>query len=717
MNARGSSRQGGYALMLLLVVLAAASLYALVGSIERNAFNPARIRDTGQALQLAREALLAYAATYPDRNAQTDAFGHLPCPDLTGDGTPTENCAAAGVTVIGLLPYKKLGLPDLRDSNGNCLWYAVSGTHKNDQPLTTLNWDTQASITVQDESGNATLAAPDDAGGGAAAVIFAVGAPLAGQTRRNAANTPCGLLTEDIAGNGHANFIFRDNILGIGNFSGSPTNVTVRAGTPGSATNHNILSWLSPRDIFTRIKARNGSGNTEFVGRLRLLSEQLANSLSSGTSLPEPAGSVISVGALRYGLPPDPNSVAGLPDLPAQQAADFARWSAHYRYARCSSGSKCINNGSCTGVLLFAGERKLADETTPRGSPRTNAERNDANLLTYFDEGNRRNLLQGGTTFASSGGGTGLSNGGIIPAGSGSSFSIANPNQIAGDDDVICLNPAAPAFNINDGVSRFRTIGGSAAQILATPTDSRLLLGIESDAALSACAWYPSALDISNGVRVYFRFVVNADDQGFTLALADAGKNPSTSMCGNSGSALGYSGKSALLAPIKPPKLALEFDTSDNNSRNDNNGNHIAFVYWAGNSPDDDKDNEHGACALPGYAPCNPTDSSGRRSLSALNDTGTTIYVRLDMKLQSVSGSNRTYKLDAYVSTSTNFREQCELNGDSYGELSSDVTICTPSLSTTLTTTMNSAWLGFTMGQKSGGDQDIVIRDFKARAR
>lgn len=717
-------QQSGLALLLLVAVLAAASLYALVSGLERRSLSTARLQDTGQSLQQARDALLAYAASYPDSHAQTDAFGHLPCPDLSGDGSATANCGARGVTVIGLLPYKTLGLPDLRDSAGNCLWYAVSGSHKNDQPvtnaqgLTTLNWDTQANITIQNANGTATLAAPDDAGGGAAAVIFAIGPSAAGQTRNNDPERTCGLKAADISGlngEGYANFIARDLVRGYGNFSDNPVSVIVRAGSPDNPDNRNVLAWLTPRDVFNRVKGRKGNASTEFVGRLSLLTDQLANSLSSGTSLPDPAGTVTTVGQLTYGLPPDPASAAALPDLPTLQAADFARWSGQYRYARCTSGNKCINNGSCAGVLLFAGERKLSGETPPRGSPRSGSEYNDYELTTLFDDDNRRNLLQGGTTFARTAGGMGLSSGGVTLA--GSSFNISNPNLPASDDDVICLNPAVSSFSIDDGVSSFRSVGTTGgAQVLVSTQESRLLLGTTSSTPISACSWHPAALNISNGLRAYFRFRIDSRGEGFTFALADSSANTSINMCGKGDNALGYSGSGTLTNPIKPPKLALEFDTSKEGSRNDPSNNHVALVYWAGNSPSDDKDNTHGQCALPGNTPCNPTDSSGVRNLSMLDQTGVDIYVRLDMKLASTSGNNRTYQLVAYISKDINFREQCELNGDSNGDLTADVTICSPSLNTTLTTTMSTAYLGFTMGQNSNS-QNIVIRDFKARGR
>ena len=61
--------------------------------------------------------------------------GHLPCPNQNGDGVaantdcPQGGNPAAPLSMLGLLPWSSLGLPPLRDREGQCLWYAVSGWH------------------------------------------------------------------------------------------------------------------------------------------------------------------------------------------------------------------------------------------------------------------------------------------------------------------------------------------------------------------------------------------------------------------------------------------------------------------------------------------------------------------------------------------------------------------------------------------------------------
>jgi len=92
---------------------------------------------------------------------------------------------------LGRLPWKTLGLPDLRDAFGERLWYAVSSKHKGLLNCTVspscLDMGPEAAIgtiTVRDAAGtvlhDGTSASPYDPGkGGAAAVIIAPGPPLA----------------------------------------------------------------------------------------------------------------------------------------------------------------------------------------------------------------------------------------------------------------------------------------------------------------------------------------------------------------------------------------------------------------------------------------------------------------------------------------------------------------------------------------------------------
>ncbi|MBK8120557.1 MAG: hypothetical protein IPK39_16285 [Sulfuritalea sp.] len=123
-----------------MALLTMGVLYFIVVQLEAFSGYAKESRGASDSLAQAREALLAYAATYrDDPSRSTEVFGYLPCPDTSGktgiqtpgDGEAAATCGTSEQAAIGLLPYKTLGLPDLRDSSGVCLWYAVAGGFKN----------------------------------------------------------------------------------------------------------------------------------------------------------------------------------------------------------------------------------------------------------------------------------------------------------------------------------------------------------------------------------------------------------------------------------------------------------------------------------------------------------------------------------------------------------------------------------------------------------
>ena len=189
-------RPSGIALLVLLGLLGlVAALF-----VAKFAGNLTRQNETGQrtadALAQAKEALVGYAANYPDEHPGR-VFGYLPCPDRdggAGEGTADTACGGTDVTVIGRLPWKTLELPPLRDGDGECLWYAVSGNFKNNPPTGLMNWDTNGLITIMAPDGSNFVAG--GSGGAtiptrrAAAVIFAPGAILPGQDRSLSATNP-----------------------------------------------------------------------------------------------------------------------------------------------------------------------------------------------------------------------------------------------------------------------------------------------------------------------------------------------------------------------------------------------------------------------------------------------------------------------------------------------------------------------------------------------
>jgi len=164
------SGQRGFALMLMLVVIVTALGAVLFGLLRPStAASYAVDRVTLAALAQARDALIGSAAT--DDNHP----GSLPCPDLDNDGQLQSagetfgNCAS----LIGRLPWRTLGLPDLRDSSGERLWYVLSSNFRDNAASSPLNSDTAGQLTITGTNPAANVIA----------IVFAPGPALTGQAR------------------------------------------------------------------------------------------------------------------------------------------------------------------------------------------------------------------------------------------------------------------------------------------------------------------------------------------------------------------------------------------------------------------------------------------------------------------------------------------------------------------------------------------------------
>ncbi|HEX3096935.1 MAG TPA: hypothetical protein VHQ02_04415 [Usitatibacter sp.] len=184
-------RRGAILLLACFIVLAAIGALLAAGSTFRA--SAARERITEAALAQAREALIAYAADRPITSIV--GAGYLPCPDVDGDGWAESTCGSLDGALgqadrLGRLPWKTLGLADLRDGYGERLWYAVSTKYKgllNCGPshgcIDMTPPSALGTITVRDISGrmvhDGTLALAARAEeGGVAAIVIAPGPPL-----------------------------------------------------------------------------------------------------------------------------------------------------------------------------------------------------------------------------------------------------------------------------------------------------------------------------------------------------------------------------------------------------------------------------------------------------------------------------------------------------------------------------------------------------------
>jgi type II secretory pathway pseudopilin PulG len=249
-------RERGIALLALLALLALGGALALLAMANPVPRELKREEVTSNALAKAKSALIAYATTYGDAHPG-QVPGYLPCPDLGisgigGEGSAEASCGTANTTIIGRLPWKTLGIEPPRDGYGECLWYAVSGTFKNNPKTEVLNWDTVGQIRVYAPDG--TLLAGSQPENLAAAVIFAPGAAL-GQDRQddNPATAQRPVCSED-----YLPARFLESVGGRNNAVANSTPGGVSefvAGEKGDAFNDRLL-FVTPKEIFAPIEKR-----------------------------------------------------------------------------------------------------------------------------------------------------------------------------------------------------------------------------------------------------------------------------------------------------------------------------------------------------------------------------------------------------------------------------------------------------------------------------
>lgn len=191
-------KQQGAVLVVMLVVMIVGTTTIVVSALNSWALKLEQLKKNSEVLAQAKEALIGYAVSVRiDFNSCLVAgnnckrLGDLPCPDRDGDGVAENSCGDAGGSVqtyrLGRLPWKTLGLPNLRDSSGEQLWYSVSNSFKNNTRTACtspglvgcLNSDTHGTITIRDASGN--IVNDGNTMSGAIAVVIAPGSVITRQ--------------------------------------------------------------------------------------------------------------------------------------------------------------------------------------------------------------------------------------------------------------------------------------------------------------------------------------------------------------------------------------------------------------------------------------------------------------------------------------------------------------------------------------------------------
>lgn len=395
---------GVMAVLLIVALIGAAGLLAQ-GDLAAMARTRAQTRSI-DALARARAALIGYAVSYAESHPG-EAYGYLPCPDANNTGsTPIGACGARNIGSLGRLPYRTLGLADLRDGWGNCLWYAVAGSVKHNPKPLALNWDSPGQFRPLAQDGM-ELAADSRV----VAVVFAPGPALPHQARPASAGRHCPGSDSAAADASH----FLDGGYPA-SFGGS---LDVFQGTADGLPRNDLIAWVSVDDIFGALRRR--ADFAPYVDKvISTASAALAPRLDDGDFI---AAHTAPAGALLVGRLP----AAAALGLPADSGDAHDNWRDQFHLAACADGSACIGLSRddvpgttwCRAALLFGGER-LRDGPQPQQRI-TAAQRADP--AQYLEGGNAENLLAG------------------VPAFSGAhDFLPSSAAQAATRDVVRCLN-------------------------------------------------------------------------------------------------------------------------------------------------------------------------------------------------------------------------------------------------------------------------------------
>jgi hypothetical protein len=182
-----AASQHGQIIILTVVILALGTGFLVYSMAEFRSTGYSKNAKTDKALTMAKEALIGRAV------ADSNHPGSLPCPDTDDDGIAEIFAGNACPSYIGRLPWKTLELPDLRDGDGERLWYMLSPDFRDNPAVEPLNTDTIGNITVY--SGNNTTTLTNRA----AAVIFAPGTPVLAQARSSTQSAACPVTGTSIA--------------------------------------------------------------------------------------------------------------------------------------------------------------------------------------------------------------------------------------------------------------------------------------------------------------------------------------------------------------------------------------------------------------------------------------------------------------------------------------------------------------------------------------
>lgn len=361
-------KERGQAVLGLFVMLAMVGVVVFTTTLSPTTGRHRAEQETTSAMSKAKESLIGYAAS------SAILPGQLPCPDTNNDGIAEPRVAGNCPSTIGRLPWKTLGLDDLRDGAGERLWYAPSSTFTRElytfdcPAVECFDSDTKGTLTVsQDQAANVIT-------NEAVAVIFAPGSLLPGQLR-------------DVANqNNPANYL--DATDGVSNTL-PPAFITALnsdwVNPPPASPFNDRLVVISTVDLWTVVEIRIAREIVKLLTQYRAATGHYpwaSNDFDDD-----------SVSGDRRGMTPIENA---LPEtwgslgisVPNYLAGSDSKWGRLFYYAI----SQCASDGapappSCSRLAYLGNDKDLVLITPgPAGSSRPST-----NLSDYFEDFENRN--------------------------------------------------------------------------------------------------------------------------------------------------------------------------------------------------------------------------------------------------------------------------------------------------------------------------------------
>jgi hypothetical protein len=163
-----SKQQRGAMLIMLMFIIALLMSAYLLQNLNPASLKLTREQKTHAALSEAKAVLIGRAIM--DQNRP----GSLPCPDADNNGSADFLAGNHCKPYIGRFPWRTLGIHPLQDGHGEPLWYTLSTNYRDDD----------SAIVNSSIAGTLSVDTRNDI----VAIIFSVGAPLAGQVGRPSKN-------------------------------------------------------------------------------------------------------------------------------------------------------------------------------------------------------------------------------------------------------------------------------------------------------------------------------------------------------------------------------------------------------------------------------------------------------------------------------------------------------------------------------------------------